>query len=112
MGMFDTVRCELPLPGEPKPTSTAWLQTKDFHCYLDTYTIKADGTLQGPNGPMPFHGMMNFYTFDGPDLAHNGMWFEYEAKFTDGKLDGIECVCIERTLFGNPDHEVIYRRLA
>jgi hypothetical protein len=42
MGMFDYVRCDVPLPdgfeGE--------LQTKDFDCpYMEVYTITADGRL-------------------------------------------------------------------
>jgi hypothetical protein len=42
MGLFDYVRCEVPLPdgfdGE--------LQTKDFDCpYMETYTITKDGRL-------------------------------------------------------------------
>lgn len=43
MGLFDNIRCEYPLPGNP--IVDEW-QTKDTPAqYLDTYVIKEDGTL-------------------------------------------------------------------
>lgn len=119
MGMFDDVRCEVPVPGEPQPKHPQF-QTKDFECYLDSYTIKADGTLwrkERDDGEesaplqVPFHGLLNFYTYEGGGHrnADPGIWFEYEAKFTDGKLQGIECVEISRQPFGGP-RELIFSR--
>jgi hypothetical protein len=115
MGMFDDVTCELPIPGEPKPKRLSF-QTKDFDCYLDRYTIRADGTLwrdagDWRTGQVPFHGLLRFYTFEseGPSAAP-GMWFEYEAKFTDGKCAGVECVEIHRSHFGVIEPEVLYSR--
>lgn len=91
MGMFDTVNCEVPLP-EPVPPRSGWLQTKDLGCSMDTFTIRKDGTLwQKGWGDLaekqvPFHGILNFYTYE------KDVWYEYTAKFTDGKLQGIEAV--------------------
>lgn len=88
MGMFDDITCERPLPAEPKPPSTSF-QTKDFDCLMDHYTITADGYLLKDGESVPFHGMLNFYTYTDDDW-----WFEYEAKFTDGRLVMIEPVSI------------------
>ena len=114
--MFDDVMCELPMPGDPQPKHLIF-QTKDFECYMDTYTIKSDGTLwrsrsEGRDEQVPFHGLLDFYTFesDPKDQGRGpGLWFQYEAKFTDGKCVGIECVEIRRSNFGGPD-EMIYER--
>jgi hypothetical protein len=42
MGMFDYVRCEVPLPDGWEPHD---LQTKDFDCELVTHVITKDGRL-------------------------------------------------------------------
>jgi hypothetical protein len=116
MGMFDDLTSELPIPGEPQPKRLSF-QTKDFDRYLEHYTIRADGSLwrdAGDNwrtGVVPFHGMLNFYTFESdPSGKSPGMWFEYDAKFTDGKCLGIECVEIHRSQFGK-EPEILYRRV-
>lgn len=86
MGMFDTVRCEVSLPGNPQPPPNAWMQTKDFHCLLDTYTIRADGSLIGPKGErIDYHGMLDFGAYE------NEISYDYRAKFTDGALVEITC---------------------
>lgn len=114
MGMFDYVRCEVPLPDG---WSADELQTKDFDMpYLETYTIRADGRLihrrprydidppDAPHGEIDtnFHGVLNFYGLEttGYEPPQPGdhfrrpitIWHEYNAKFTDGKLVGIEHV--------------------
>lgn len=109
MGMFDDLTCEVPVPGDQQPRHPSF-QTKDFACLLDHYTIKADGTLWVSGDEriaahqIPFHGMLNFYTYESDDIKRDGKddgwWFEYEAKFTDGKLQGIEVVEIRRSIFG------------
>lgn len=110
MGMFDDVRCEMPLPGPVKPKHLSF-QTKDFDCVLDLFTITADGTLMRSGGrtgdseyAYPFHGMLTFYTYEGGGRkeSEDGMWFEYQAKLTDGKCVGIECVEIARQPWGGP----------
>jgi hypothetical protein len=97
MGLFDYVRCEVPLPdgfaGE--------LQTKDFDDpYMETYTIRADGRLIhdkprydiDPPGThhglidTNFHGVLNFYGSEGTAGGEDWKWHEYNAKFTDGDL--------------------------
>lgn len=48
MGMFDYIRCRMPLPAEPKPPPCEWFQTKDVptaQLYLGNWTIEADGRL-------------------------------------------------------------------
>lgn len=123
MGMFDYIRCEVPLPdgfeGE--------LQTKDFgDSAMVTHIITKDGRLLTDNGPdewvpeaerrypnakpgtfesmcgilrhIPkhedanFHGIVNFYGSEGRSEDGTYRWHEYNAKFTDGQLVGIEKV--------------------
>ncbi len=45
MGMFDTIRFEVPLPDLPDPSGREF-QTKDFDCLLDEYRVTAEGRLQ------------------------------------------------------------------
>ena len=100
MGMFDYVKCEVELPDGK--TNECEFQTKDFDDpYLETYTITAEGRLihdavrydiDPPDKhvgkvDMNFHGVLNFYGGLGVDE-----WREFNAKFTDGKLVGIEVV--------------------
>lgn len=110
MGMFDYVRCEVPLPDG----FTGELQTKDFACQMGAHVIRADGRLilailnhteEVPLADRPypsaegllkwagsvrpiwrhedanFHGIVNFYGDDS-----DKRWHEYNAKFTDGQL--------------------------
>jgi hypothetical protein len=116
MGMFDTIKCELTLPGEPKPRSGAWLQTKDLDNWLNVFTIKADGTLEGPDGPRSFDGVLNFYAleYENPEAKYGDpeLWFEYQARFAGGKLVNLECLCVERLPLGVANHarETLYGR--
>lgn len=46
MGMFDDIRCRLPLPVEVGVDHREhWFQTKSLDCELDRYEISFDGTL-------------------------------------------------------------------
>lgn len=107
MGMFDEVICEVPLPdGWRHPV----FQTKDFEePYLDKYIIRADGRLirKKPwyesdiktDTDTNYHGQLRFYSYEGDpndEAPIEDRWHEYEAKFTDGKLVGIELVPYER----------------
>ena len=98
MGMFDDLRCDMPLPdAEASGLEIGhWFQTKDMDCYLDKYAITEHGRLialdwdaQGqvfiPGADKNYHGMLNFYT-----LTMDKRWFEYDAKFTDGKVTEIQ----------------------
>jgi hypothetical protein len=102
MGMFDNIQCEYPLPGEPKSPDRDF-QTKDFDCYLDKYTITADGRLLKDAAEVPFHGMLNFYTF-----TSDNMWFEYEAKFTDGRLVEIHPLNIYQQMNGDEPDRIFF----
>lgn len=119
MGMFDYIKCEVPLPdgfqGE--------LQSKDFDCDMVTHVITADGRFLKeridrveevpkaerpyPDGEgiwglagsvrtitsrheVPFHGVINFYGCCGDRKKGDWEWHEYNAKFTDGRLVSIE----------------------
>jgi hypothetical protein len=107
--MFDYLHCQCALPGLDDPTSLEF-QTKDLDCCMAHYTITADGRLvtaeyrtedhSDPTGDaierisgmltriktgdrdIEFHGMLNFYG----SRRTGSEWFEYFAKFTDGKL--------------------------
>jgi len=89
MGMFDDVTCEYPLPAEPKPKGNDF-QTKDFDCLMDQYVITADGRLFKDGSEMQFQGNLNFYTY----IPADNMWFEYEAKFINGRLEAIQPISI------------------
>lgn len=111
MGMFDNIRCEIPLP----EGFTGEMQTKDFDCVLGTLLIRADGRLmmeecdwedmplaERPDPRLPFigsrrainrrwrdldfHGEFRFYGSGGS----RGDWHEYIARFTHGALESIE----------------------
>lgn len=46
MGMFDEIRCKMPLPVEIDAEHREhWFQTKSLLCELDKYEIREDGTL-------------------------------------------------------------------
>lgn len=116
MGMFDNIRCEVPLPdgfeGDPL------FQTKDFECVLATHAIREDGlylddghyetvpkaerpnpdaeegTLEDLKGSLRWVPNLARHSeahgtiiFYGDDAA--GKRHDYEAKFTDGELIGI-----------------------
>ena len=92
MGMFDTIRCDMPLkvPRED-------FQTKDLGCNLSVYRITVDGRLLCERtcsslpvqiGEVDFHGTILFYDCGDED----GSWIEYNATFTDGRCVNIECV--------------------
>lgn len=83
MGMFDYVRCEVPLPDGYEGE----LQTKDFDCQMQQCVITMIGRLTVDGVDREFHGIFNFY-----DLDRNGKWHEYNAKFTDGQLVEIKQV--------------------
>jgi hypothetical protein len=98
MGMFDNITCEHALLGEPKP-KTNLFQTKDFDCLMDHYTITEDGQLLKDGAEVQFHGSVSFYTYTDDD-----MWFEYEAKFTDGCLVEIRPISIYKNDVGGRHH--------
>ncbi len=130
MGMYDYLIIntdKLPIAKKDKELlgeNPKW-QTKDFDCILSSAEITDDGLLRfrrfesywdknavsgfskatGIKGALceknhrwediPMHGFVNFYTHD-----KNNEWWEFYAKFTDGKLVEITGGKEERT--GNP----------
>ena len=103
MGLYDNVRVDAPLPGSPSLSDDeAVFQTKDFEdpC-LNNYRITKDGRLmlepwncqdKTPPADQHYHGNLNFYTL----TDNNKYGLEYEARFTDGKLQEIKLVADDR----------------
>ena len=94
MGLFDDVRCDVPLPDGLQGGRWGQFQTKTFpEPYMEKYTITASGRLLHQASltqeavDTNFHGILNFY---GGDTESD--WHEYNAKFTDGQLVKIEQV--------------------
>ena len=102
MGLYDSLRCELPLPDGYDRGALAEFQTKDLGCAMATYAITAEHRLvctepaglwpcglwelAAPGTPLPFHGVLTFYDID-PDTR---AWHEYVATFTSGVCASIE----------------------
>ena len=116
MGMFDELKCEYLLPDPIVQNET--FQTKSLDRALDNYTITRDGRLilhparyeleseeeqlPGPDvSEMPqaipegdaeilYHGDIYFYTSLGTPGDDDYEWFEYKARFTEGRLQWIQ----------------------
>jgi len=90
MGMFDQLECKRPLPDLGIVDGAPW-QTKDFFCEMATLTITDDGRLlragglfnNSPQVEVNYHGDLCFYS------DRDGVWFEYVARFTEGRLSRI-----------------------
>lgn len=96
MGMFDILRCDIPLPFTFVLDGDDTFQTKSIANGLHRYRITADGRLvvdawSDPEDfpgyprvePADVTGAVQFYTCgDGP-----GDWVEYEARFRRGLLE-------------------------
>lgn len=121
MGMFDYIKCEVALP-ETGQAPPALFQTKDTpDQYMTVYTITADGRLTWkpyhmesvPKNERPYpdkdgilglRGSMRRVECDAEDIDFHGDiffyasgprdsgWWEYRARFTEGKLSNIELV--------------------
>lgn len=116
MGMFDTVRCKVVLPGTHPFGANSVFQTKSLDCMMDEYVIEEDGQLLVHTGtyevvpkeqrPYPndegIRGVIESLTFVStgwkPVDAHqrvcfygdrDNIWYEWETMFTHGKLEGI-----------------------
>ena len=119
MGMFDTLKIsidKLPLTDEEKSLvdeSQNW-QTKDFDCTLSMIYIEDNGDLEVTKDKYrwddsikgylgygasvlesrevvhlsDYHGYVNFYNHSKDQI----FWFEFNAKYTDGKLVEIKRV--------------------
>jgi len=118
MGMFDYIRCEVPLPDG----FTGELQSKNFGCHLVTHVVTKEGRLLlcridktenvteaeandpdvfwSPTGSFRMHtslhdsnfqGVVRFYGCEGDHRDGTWQWHDYNAKFVDGQLVTIEC---------------------
>ena len=94
MGMYDNVRCVLPLPDGFEGNL---FQTKSFEApYMRGLVIAEDRRLyEEIDGERKlvkdYHGYINFYEFDHIIDGKGYGWHEYDAKFTDGE-------CVEITV--------------
>jgi len=96
MGMFDTIRTKMPLPGITLPDFVEpGFQTKDLHCNLDDYTLTEEGTLKLDGELVPYTGEVNMYTCNssiwsgGSTYTRGGVdevWVEYKLLFAEGRL--------------------------
>jgi hypothetical protein len=100
MGMFDTIRCEYPLPENSFQEES--FQTKSLECLLDEYTITKRGRLilhmhrhyqtKTKDVDVEYHGDLRFYTSVGERDEGTYEWVEYKARFTEGKVQWIKRV--------------------
>jgi hypothetical protein len=98
MGMFDTIICEYPLPGNPPDfVKGASFQTKDLDRTLNTFTLNSDGCLLQAGACSGITAVVNFYTNNivarGPGVytrdGEDAQELEYKATFIDGWLSDI-----------------------
>lgn len=105
MGMFDQIRFEdysaLPKPeGFDLDMASLDFQTKSLDNAMYTYRVGGDKQLYREDGPfrggdgeerrelVDFHGVIRFGAYEQTDLVDHHL--EYEAKFTDGLLQGVK----------------------
>ncbi len=86
MGLYDKLRCEVPLPDTGEADDTTF-QTRSFPAeYGARYTITREGrVLDSLDVDMEVDGYLEFYTSEGG-------WRRYRAFFRDGALKHIEAV--------------------
>lgn len=101
MGMFDSVKCDYPLPGT-KLEFVKEFQSKDFDCVLAEEKITEEGRLKGRDH---FTGTITFYGSNIVSCGPTGQYTNqgedaeivtYEASFIDGQLNKIEQTQYER----------------
>ena len=94
MGMFDEIRCEVPLP-DGGDYAGIWFQTTSFpDPFMQRFSITSEGRLVNSLGnDLEPDGYISFYTTDracdsGPDTPEQ-RWREYRARFIAGQLQSI-----------------------
>ncbi len=107
MGMFDTLRVEIRIPGYSE-IPTDQFQTKDFDCLLENYVITGNGELykevwdfervEDDAWPLGMHykkieesyRRMYLTDYNGQVIFYKGevqgKWRDYIATFKNGKL--------------------------
>lgn len=88
MGLFDEIRCELPLP-DGWIAGESWFQTKSFpDPFMQRYTITSLGRLIDSLGnDLEPDGYIAFYTEDA-----DRCWRDYRARFREGNLSELTVV--------------------
>jgi hypothetical protein len=108
MGMFDEIRCEVPLPDGGR-TADVQFQTKTFPCpCMQRYVITQFGRLVDSVGnDLEPEGYITFYSSaveSESGAPGEPAWREYRARFSAGQLLSIVCVRDEeeagRTRYG------------
>lgn len=97
MGMYDSIYVKdlsiLPLTEREREVitpETEW-QTKCLDCVLQKLYLNPNGRLETwpADEAWEYHGYVNFYT------GTKGVWIEFVAKFTNGKMVSIDRVAPE-----------------
>lgn len=127
MGLFDEIRCDVPLP-DGYDSGGGWFQSKSFpDCFMCRYIMTSAGRLVDAAGnDLEPEGYLNFYTLDPPSedsTDSDSRWREYRACFVSGQLQNIVRVPNNETesryyglasyrlfnspsfLFGDPDED-------
>lgn len=96
MGMFDYVRCEVPIKGILDSTKKEY-QTKDMECLLDTYVITSYGVLLKYSRPVDYNGdevlepeFMEEYTGTLNFSYYDIRMTRCQANFKEGRLTYIK----------------------
>ncbi len=76
MGMFDTIKCFIPLP-----CPDVEYQSKSLDCMLDEYIIGSDGSFSNPHyfGDLVFYKGVN-------TVGGKHEWFEFRARVDNGSV--------------------------
>lgn len=109
MGVYDYIKCEKELPGNPAAWVYDGLQTQDTdERWLETFTITKDGRLFHNGADTNFHGDIQFCngniaaSYKGLSVVREGtgdkvQFWDFLARFTDGQLQSIALVAhVER----------------
>ena len=93
MGMFDYIKIDsklLPYFGNVDPClfENEFWQTKSLNRCLSVFTITENVLIEKTLSKeiieiIDFHGMIRFYT------TINAIWYQFDAKYTNGKLVSI-----------------------
>ncbi|MGC1458073.1 MAG: hypothetical protein WA825_07325 [Steroidobacteraceae bacterium] len=108
MGLYDEIRCEVPLPDGGRIVDVKF-QTKTFPCPgMQRYVITRAGRLVDSLGnDLEPDGYITFYASEvdsASACAAGHIWREYRARFSAGQVLSIVCVAEEeqasRTRYG------------
>ncbi len=88
MGMFDNVRCHMPLPKGFEALQEHVFQTKDLDCIMDEFTIQSDGTIHSRDvGKLYYTAQVSFATLNPPEMPETH-WVKFCVHMLRGKVDG------------------------